>query len=379
MTTLIPTVTRIDAEAGLSGDHRDEATRPAASRPPTVFSMWPTYAALGLLVFIAFAPTWVVVELAVWPWLIGLLIFGMSHGAADYMVNNAERRRRGEVAGLLGFGSYLTVMALCVIALVIWPVVMAVGFLLLTAIHFGQADLVDAAGTVRPQAKLSERLMRMAVVIGRGGLVVFLPFAHDPVAAWAPFALITSQPLAAEFVESISLSSAVLGAVFFLVVLGLVGAGRVIEGRKSRTRFVVETIAVAGVLWCAPPLLAVGFYFLFIHAPKHIKRLMAYLPSQEKLLGTNSNGLAVRDQRGGEENPDQPGRRLIRDLWRVHWVGWPLWLGAIVMVLSYAVWLASQPNRVVDNGPLYTLASASIGFYIISTLPHHLLGLRLKH
>jgi hypothetical protein len=110
----------------------------------------------------------------------------------------------------------------------------------------------------------------------------------------------------------------------------------------------VEHALVAAMAALADPLFAVGCFFLGVHAFRHTRRLAC---TREVL-----------------EPPAAPSTLLPR-MFRVHLISLPLmWPTAACLVPL--CWLLGG----VD---LQTIAVASIAFYMITTLPHHLLGLRL--
>jgi hypothetical protein len=98
----------------------------------------------------------------------------------------------------------------------------------------------------------------------------------------------------------------------------------------------------------ADPLFAIGTYFIGVHAFRHCRR-MANMPT---II---------------EPPPAPPGfaRRLVR----VHVLSLPLAMPTALCLAGICVLLGGFDVR--------TIAVASIGFYIVSTLPHHLLGLAL--
>ena len=99
------------------------------------------------------------------------------------------------------------------------------------------------------------------------------------------------------------------------------------------------------------PLFAVGVYFLGVHAYRHSRRLAC----TRAIMSSPSEAA--------------PPASLLRRLLRVHAISLPLmWPTAIALAgLCWA--LGGVDTR--------TIADASIAFYMITTLPHHLLGLRL--
>ena len=110
-------------------------------------------------------------------------------------------------------------------------------------------------------------------------------------------------------------------------------------------RFAAESVLCAAWFVLFPPMWAIGGYFLCIHATKHMLRL------------------------GNYQTPMGLNQKFLTELFRLHAQGWVLTLPALLAVWYWA--------RELDAAWIPSLASASIGFYLISTLPHHLLVNRL--
>ena len=101
--------------------------------------------------------------------------------------------------------------------------------------------------------------------------------------------------------------------------------------------------SIKGLIWFIniPPMLAIGGYFLALHSTKHMIRL-SHLKQQ---IFKNSS--------------------TIKNILRLHIDA--LWLGipAYIVVIFWSFF--------VNASLVYSLAFASIGFYLISTFPHHIL------
>ena len=110
-------------------------------------------------------------------------------------------------------------------------------------------------------------------------------------------------------------------------------------------RFAAESVLCAAWFVLFPPMWAIGGYFLCIHATKHMLRL------------------------GNYQTPMGLNQKFLTELFRLHARGWVLTLPALLAVGYWA--------RELEAAWIPSLASASIGFYLISTLPHHLLVNRL--
>lgn len=272
------------------------------------------------------------------PWIVALALFGMPHGGMDWRVHRWLHPRLDLWRSVAAFFPYLGLMLAGLAALAVAPVATSIGFLLLTMVHFGSEDARALGG-------LGAAWHRVAA-LARGSLVVAIPFAVAPDAAWRPFAVLTGvqlSPLAAESVSSFSAAVAVLGVGSVVLALALRGDRC---PRAAVTAFAAETAAAVLVLSVTPPLYAVGVYFLAVHAFKHSMR-MTRTPS---LTGA------------------APGRPIAIRLWSLHVQAAVLTLPAVAIVAAWAWFL--------DGDVTLRLTAASIGFYLISTLPHHLLGVK---
>lgn len=287
------------------------------------------------------------VAAAPWPFLVALLAFGMPHGAADWEVAARLGGRRGFLHRVAGFSWYLAMMVACTAALAWQPGVATLLFLLLTVFHFGMAD-ATAVGADDDGAPA-----RWCLVGGRGLLLLATAFACDADAAWAPFGEIAAAAPwagAAWMPELDALRAGALLGVAAGAVLAACGAAA--RAHRGRPREAILDLAehglVAALAALADPLFAVGCFFLGVHAFRHTRRLAC--------------------TRRVIEPPPAPtgfGARILR----VHALSLPLmWPTALCLwpLCSMLGGLGAEH-----------LATASIAFYMISTLPHHLLGLRL--
>lgn len=285
---------------------------------------------------------------AAWPFVLALLIFGMPHGAADWVV---QARLAGEkifARQLVGFADYFGLMLASTLFLVWQPGVFALFFFGLTIFHFGMADAtalrVDANGA----------FAHWSFVLGRGLLIMATVFAMHPLSAWAPFAQIADAfGWKHETIWMPDLMN--LQKLSWLGVLA--GAGFAITGAIVRWRFgrprkarldLIEHALVAMLAVFADPLFAVGMFFLGVHAFRHTRRLAC-------------THVVI-------EPPPAPAG-FVRRLVRVHGISLPLMVPTVLCLIPIC-WLLGPFSA-------HTLAVAGIVFYMITTLPHHLLGLRL--
>jgi Brp/Blh family beta-carotene 15,15'-monooxygenase len=272
----------------------------------------------------------------------------MPHGAADWEVAARLHARHGFLSRLRGFTGYLLMMAACTACLMWQPGLSTLLFLLLTVFHFGMADATAV------HADRDGPIARWCLVCGRGLLLLSTAFASHPDAAWAPFGRIAEAlcpwPTTAWIPNIQSLqSAAVLGVVAGALLACIGAAARIRRGHaRAASLDVVEHALVATMAAFADPLFAVGCFFLGVHAFRHSRRLACTRPILEPPPA--AHGL---------------GARLIR----VHVISLPL-MWPTAACLAPLCWL-------LGGFDVHEIAVASIAFYMITTLPHHLLGLKL--
>ena len=285
---------------------------------------------------------------APWPFAVALLLLGMPHGAADWEVAARLHARRGFASRLRGFTGYLLMMAGCTAFLMWQPGIATLLFLLLTVFHFGMADATAV------HADHDGPLARWCLVCGRGLLLLSTAFATRPEQAWAPFGQIAGAlcpwPAAAWMPDLRGLQSAAVVGVAAGAALALCGViARMRRGHgRAAGLDLAEHALVAGAAACADPLFAVGCFFLGVHAFRHSRRLACTRRVMEPPPAAASLG-----------------SRLVR----VHAISLPL-MGPTAACLAPLCWL-------LGGFGVHELAVASIAFYMITTLPHHLLGLKL--
>lgn len=293
------------------------------------------------------APNWTA-SAAPFPFVIALFVFGMPHGAADWTVAARLSGRAGFAARLGGFLGYLLLMAGSLGVMIWQPGLAALLFLLLTVFHFGMAD-ATAVG-----ADGSGAVARWGLVLGRGQLLLAAAFASNPASAWAPFSdvatalgsLVTSRPPWMPSLEVMQWWARVgVGAGVLCAVGSSFARAR---GGSVRAAFLdlVEHALVLALALLADPLFAVGCFFLGVHAFRHTRRLACTRVVMAP-----------------------PAPSLLRRILQVHAISLPLMLPTAACIVPLC-WL-------LGGFTWNAIAVASIAFYMITTLPHHLLGLRL--
>jgi Brp/Blh family beta-carotene 15,15'-monooxygenase len=177
---------------------------------------------------------------------------GMAHGATDVWLG---RQLFGdEFGGRLRFGGGYVLVALLALAVyVASPGVWLVGFLLLSALHFGLGEL----------PRLMPRSMGEAgVSVVRGLMPLSLPALwHGEQVAWALGALAGPDISSAASATLSHLAWPILGAASILVILSLLKRCWVAAG---------EVVVVVGALVVLPPLLGFAIYFAIWHSARHL-------------------------------------------------------------------------------------------------------------
>ena len=278
------------------------------------------------------------------PFLVSLFLFGMPHGAMDWTIQNRLDGVHGLLRQAIAFIPYLALMALSTILLIVFPVFTVAAFMVLTTIHFGTADLL---ATGHGQESLVRRVLFIA---GRGCLILGPAFAFHTQSAWKPFGLLVGMGPASP--SSIQMVAIISGTLLFVGVL--LALSHVVLTFRARPRTalldLIESALILMLTALASPLFAIGLFFLSTHAYRHSVRL-------------SSDPIAVKDD-------DPEGVALWSRLLRMHWCSFPLLIPTFVVL---PIWAYVQFGSIDP----YALVTVTIGFFIITTLPHHLLGLRL--
>ena len=271
-----------------------------------------------------------------WIWIVSLAFLGMAHGSLDLHVQEWSRNGEFKAKGWTKFFWYIGLMVITFLLFYFSPLIVTLAFLILTAVHFGEADRVHAL-----ECFGSSTFIPKSWAWARGSIVVAIPSILHPIKTWEPFYHLSSYAYNSGIVNTIS----IFGYSLLIVTLTLSVVGSFDRRIKWSSPIIAAYIfeSIICLLWFVylPPLFAIGGYFLAIHSTKHMLRL-----SQFKTQKNNNSD-------------------ILRSVLKLHvdavWLGAPAYL--VVIIWSYflgADWASS-------------LAFASIGFYLISTFPHHLL------
>ena len=312
----------------------------------------------------ALAAGWLAVALAAVPVLTGIslsptvryaplvasaVLFGMPHGAIDYVA--LPRAVAGEVTPrwLAVVGAvYLVLGGAYAAAWFAVPVAAALAFVAVTWLHWGQGDLYPLLEFLDADY-IDTRTRRAGTLLVRGGLPMLVPLLGHPeryrevVAAFAaPFGAGTDEVAAlALFDPEVRLA---LGVGFAALTLGVLAAGR----RRTRNRWAwrvdaAETLGLWAFFYVVPPVFAVGVYFCLWHSVRHVARAVAVDDSVRPSL------------RAGD---------VLGPLARFGTEAAPLTAAALALVA--ALWLAvpEPPTTLAGGAALYLVLIA------VLTLPH---------
>ena len=240
---------------------------------------------------------------AAWIFLGSILLFGLAHGACDLWLPGWVEGRRGPAGFLLAFGSVYLGLALLVCLLWWWsPLVATVGFLPLTAWHWGSADAV-----LTPLRSWRGELLAW----GRGFLVLSAPAAFHPAGTWQVLHALSPDLFARVSAGSLRTGAGViLGLSLTAQVLAFAGCGR----REDRRGHHLETCFLLALFFALEPLVTTALYFVWFHAWRHIGRLCRW------------------------QSPDEATTTSVC-LWRFHRAALPCAVGALALLWTVArVW-----------------------------------------
>ena len=232
------------------------------------------------------------------PWALGLLAFGIPHGALDHRVNRHPRRASSDLVFLAG---YLAPMVGVLIVWCIAPIVALIGFLILAAFHFGQGDLYWSR-LFRKEISLesNDRLVRTRqkvdwqsalLLLVRGLVPVGLPvlvFADEfAVAADLLAGRLFRDTARWTLPEPVRLGALIGVALLTLVHFATLSREAWLQPshRSIALSEAAGSALLVGLFSVVPPVLAMGVYFNTWHSVRHVVRLLPVVePTREFAL-----------------------------------------------------------------------------------------------
>lgn len=208
---------------------------------------------------------------------VAVTLFGLPHGALDYLSGRRLLHRSFGSWWFVPFGlGYIGLAAVVVVAWLLAPLPSLLGFLLVSAAHFGAGDVrhdlaLGAGGRFSSAGAAFE-------AVGRGSLVL-VPLLHfHPEAASSLFAHLVPMS-AQEINDTVTALTpplfAISGSVLSVIMAHHLGGWA--EGNAGHARMAFELAALAALFAFAPPLVAFVVYFCFWHSFRHSLRQAAEL------------------------------------------------------------------------------------------------------
>lgn len=188
-----------------------------------------------------------------------LFLFGLPHGASDAILAPALWPRKFRWSLFLSL--YLLIVGLVLILGFLSAPLVLLAFLLLTAWHWGSAEVMPWMREETPGI--------WTWSLARGGWVITAPFAFHPesthalLSTWQMEIPMTLPPL---FWISVCL-------LCYLIDF----AGSIYAATAHRRWYQAELLALLPVAMVLPPLWWVGLYLMFFHAWRHGLRLVTFL------------------------------------------------------------------------------------------------------
>ena len=231
------------------------------------------------------------------PWLLGLLLLGIPHGAFDHKVGVELRRLGGDSPpprAKVGPGFYAAYLAAAAAVMATWfvsPGVASVSFLVLAAAHFGQGDVYWSR-----QFGLAGRSTsvgyRGALLLTRSLIPIALPLlafplefagAGDELASRLFGRRSWSVPSA-----GINTGLAVLAVIIGVQLVWAAWLGWTGDGPSCRSAAgdIAETMLLVAMFTIVPPVLALGVYFNAWHSLRHVARLLTIGGSTRDLVAS---------------------------------------------------------------------------------------------
>ncbi len=212
------------------------------------------------------------------PWLAGLLVLGIPHGALDHRVGEGLGRDDRAV----GPGFYAAYLAAGFVVLVCWfvsPRIASAGFLAVAALHFGQGDVYwsRVAGLGASTRSVG---YRFSLILTRGALPIVLPLIAFPTEFTGEVEVMAQTFFGRSgwILPETVIARGIAGLVACVTVQVSWAAWIGLKGDSTHRRAAVldisETILLAAMFSSVPPVLALGVYFNAWHSLRHVARLM---------------------------------------------------------------------------------------------------------
>ncbi len=205
--------------------------------------------------------------LGAWLLLASALAFGLPHGAYDFFIllDKTQNQTNHFRSFLKNLTSYLVLVILTVGIWLFLPSVALIGFLALTAWHFGSGDAIW-------ENDLGHNWLTHS--LARGLLVMSAPLTFYP--QESATVLSKLDPNSVERLVTFAPYALVIGILlFFLNSFALIFQASKLDLRRESFIW-LETTFLMIFFWLATPLLAVTIYLVGVHSWRHLLRLNIY-------------------------------------------------------------------------------------------------------
>lgn len=274
------------------------------------------------------------------PMALGLLLFGLPHGAIDHLValGLAEKPLRPAALSSVLF-LYSTVVITVLACWLFFPSAAAIGFLIMTIYHWGNADLAFERYGLRGALESRGHLANGVHLILRGLIPIGLPFVFFPSEAFQ-FLNACVHLFAPNHEIPTSHGRSFVSAVFLLFFVSDLGLHLSRWRSSLARRIVVENFALVAFFYFVPPLIAVGWYFAGWHGLRHLLRLSRY------------------------ESPEKPIVAPSRGISRLCCQAIPFTLASILILAGLYIWMSDRVAGAFETTALYLVLVSAL------TLPH---------
>lgn len=192
--------------------------------------------------------------------LVGGALIGVPHGSSDFVVAHRLMRPALGRCWLPCFlVAYLALVAMAMAAWALVPLATLLGFLAISALHFGRSDI----GTAAPTA---HRALGFVVRATTPVLPIFLVHAGDIAGV---VAVLGGVPQASALHLLASLRAPLL-LPWSLALAAVTLTPLLTASRITAIRDACELLGIALAAVVLPPLLAFGLYFCLVHAVRHM-------------------------------------------------------------------------------------------------------------
>lgn len=283
-----------------------------------------------------------------------VVVFGLPHGAVDYLVP-ARVAGRSTTASMAVIGVLYAALGGAYAALWLFvPTIAAALFIAVTWFHWGQGD-VHALVAFVDADHLDSTALRAVTGVVRGGLPMFVPLLAFPnryrtvVETWVGL-------FGSEFSVAwlFAMETRILGGgLFFALTVATLAVGY----RRNASHGWRVDAGETALLWVffltVPPLVAIGVYFCVWHSLRHVFRVVSVDGGE----ASNASRHSSDDTLDGRNDTRVLFGRFARD-------AAPLTALALVFLVGFGLSLPVTPRSPAE------LLGTYLVFIAVLTLPH---------